>query len=133
MKNATMVYKSPGPHEIHGGNFDYKIIDADEEGALEAAKADGWCLTTDEAKESSKTAPIDQETTRAFPDSPIDFRTIAEVDREIKAANAGLDKQPPTREELETKAKELGITTQANMKDATIAKKIENALTGGVK
>lgn len=49
MKNATMLYKCPGPHEIHGGHFDYTIVDADEEGAIEAAKADGWFETTDEA------------------------------------------------------------------------------------
>lgn len=46
MKNATMLYKAPGPHEIHGGHFDTLIVDADEDGALEAAVADGWHLTT---------------------------------------------------------------------------------------
>lgn len=126
MKNAIMLYKHPGPHEIHGGHFDYIIVDADEEGAIDQALADGWHLTTDDAKGVAK--EVDPETTRAFPDSDVDFRTIADVDREIKTANTGSDNQPPTREELEIKAKELGITVQANMKDATIAKKIEEAL-----
>ena len=43
-----MVYKHPGIHEIHGGNYDYKIIDDTEEAIVEA-KADGWRLTTTEA------------------------------------------------------------------------------------
>ena len=50
MKNATMLYKAPGPHDIHGGHFDHIIVDADEEGAIEQAQENGWFLTTPEAK-----------------------------------------------------------------------------------
>jgi hypothetical protein len=46
MNNPTMLYKSPGPHDIHGGKFDYVIVD--EEG-VDAALKDGWSLTTPEA------------------------------------------------------------------------------------
>jgi uncharacterized protein YmfQ (DUF2313 family) len=95
MKNATMLYRHPGLYEIHGDRFDYIIVDADEEGAIDQALADGWHLTTDEAK-----------------------GVVSEVDPET------------TRDELEAKAKELGITPQSNMKDATIAKKIKEALAG---
>lgn len=35
---------------------------------------------------------------------------------------------PPTREELEQKAKELGISFAPNIKDATLAKKISDTL-----
>ncbi len=49
MKNATMLYQAPGPHQIHGGNFDYKIVDADE---VEEALADGWHMTTTDAQAS---------------------------------------------------------------------------------
>lgn len=56
MKNATMLYKAPGPHEIHGGHFDTLIVDADEEGQLEAAMADGWHLTTPAALEAKEAA-----------------------------------------------------------------------------
>ena len=31
MKLATMVYKHPGKHKIHGDLFDYKIVDAEPE------------------------------------------------------------------------------------------------------
>lgn len=43
---TQMLYKAPGPHEIHGGKFDYIIVDED---GIKAAQKDGWCLTTDEA------------------------------------------------------------------------------------
>lgn len=63
MKNATMLYKAPGPHEIHGAHFDTLVVDADEEGQLEAALADGWHLTTPAALEAKETA--DKATSKA--------------------------------------------------------------------
>lgn len=57
MANETMVYKHPGPHEIHGDSFDYKIVDADDADSLEVALAEGWHLTTTEAKASPVDAP----------------------------------------------------------------------------
>lgn len=47
--SGRMLYKYPGPHEIHGDRFDYIIVD-DEDEAVEAAISEGWFLTTDEAK-----------------------------------------------------------------------------------
>lgn len=55
MKNATMLYKYPGSTEIHGDNFDFIIVDA-EEGEVEQALADGWFMTTTEAKEAATIA-----------------------------------------------------------------------------
>lgn len=49
MRNATMLYKAPGPEPIHGAFLATTIVDADEEGAIEAAQAEGWFLTTPEA------------------------------------------------------------------------------------
>lgn len=49
MSNQTMLYKAPGPHQIHGGKFDYTIVDDDQ---IEATLAAGWYLTTTEAKEA---------------------------------------------------------------------------------
>ena len=94
MKNATMLYKCPGPHEIHGGHFDYTIVDADEEGAVEAAQADGWHLTTTEAKEAGDAAKAKREA-------------------ELNA--------PPTRAELEAKANELGLKFNDKMSDKKLA------------
>ena len=44
---SVMLYKYPGPHKIHGDNFDYIIVDDDN--VYDAIK-DGWFKTTDEAK-----------------------------------------------------------------------------------
>lgn len=101
MKNATMMYKAPGPHEIHGGHFDYTIVDADEEGAIEAAKADGWFETTDEAKAAADEAKAKREA-------------------ELNA--------PPSREELEAKAKELGIKFDGKTSDKKLADLIAASL-----
>lgn len=103
MKNATMLYKAPGPHEIHGGHFDYTIVDADEEGAIEAAKADGWFETTDEAKAAADEAKAKREA-------------------ELNA--------PPTREELKAKAKELGIQFGKKVTDEELGKLIQTKLGG---
>ena len=65
MKNATMLYKAPGPHEIHGGHFDTLVVDADEEGALEAAVADGWHPTTPAALEALEATKAKESKTRA--------------------------------------------------------------------
>ena len=66
MKTPTMVYKHPGIHAIHGDKFDYKIVDEDD---IDSALADGWFLTTTEAKEASvKPAveiPAEEQTTLA--------------------------------------------------------------------
>ena len=48
---SVMLYKHPGPHEIHGDMFDYIIVDED---AVENAIKDGWRKTTDEAKAGVK-------------------------------------------------------------------------------
>lgn len=43
---TTMLYRCPGPHDLHGGKFDYVIVEDDQ---VEATKAQGWFLTTPEA------------------------------------------------------------------------------------
>jgi hypothetical protein len=52
-----MVYKHGGPHEIHGSQFDYLIAEDAEE--LDAMLADGWHLTTDEARAPAPTQADD--------------------------------------------------------------------------
>jgi hypothetical protein len=53
MKPRTMLYKAPGPHQIHGGHFDHIIVDDEQ---IEATLAAGWYLTTPEAKAAHKAA-----------------------------------------------------------------------------
>jgi hypothetical protein len=49
-----MVYRAGGTEEIHGGSFATLIVD--DQDALDAALADGWHMTTDEAHTP---APVD--------------------------------------------------------------------------
>jgi hypothetical protein len=44
---TVMLYKHPGPHRLHGDMFDYIIAEEDD---VAACVADGWHLTTTEAK-----------------------------------------------------------------------------------
>ena len=101
MEFPTLVYKNGGPHQRPGGTFDYKRIVNDDQ--LAAALADGWFLTLVEA---TQPAAIDQ--SEVSPD----------------------DDAPPTREELETKARELGLKFDGRTSDKTLLSKIEAALAG---
>ena len=107
--NQTMLYKCPGSHEIHGGHFDYTIVDADEEGAIDKAKADGWHLTTPEAK-AAREAEL-----------------IAAKEAAEKAKEAKEDEAAPTREELEQAATALGIPFDGRTKDKKLAELIAAA------
>lgn len=98
MKQATMIYRHPGRHQIHDGLFDYMIVSAELEeesgkSQLGQALADGWFLTTPEAKEGTPS-----------------------------------DDQAPTRAELEKKAVELGISFPSNIGDEKLLEKIMKVL-----
>lgn len=101
MKQATMVYKHPGKHEIHGSLFDYKVVSAvpeeeDGESQLDQALSDGWFLTTPEAKEGTPS-----------------------------------DDQAPTRGELEAKAVELKVKFTKKTSDGELGALISVALKEG--
>ena len=48
---TVMLYKSPGPHKFHGGDFDYIVVD---EADVDVSISEGWALTTIEASEKPK-------------------------------------------------------------------------------
>jgi hypothetical protein len=48
-----MLYRHPGPHEIHCDKFDYVIVPGDQ---VEKTIAAGWYRTTGEAKVASQKA-----------------------------------------------------------------------------
>jgi len=49
MKQATMLFKIPGPHETNGDvKYDYTIVEADE---IEKYEKKGWSRTLIEAQE----------------------------------------------------------------------------------
>lgn len=98
---SVMLYKSGGKHKIHGGMFDYIVVD---EAGVEEKIEEGWALTTSQALEH------------------------AEYIKEGKARDDVEDHHPPTREELELKAKELNISFRKNTKNETLLSKINEKL-----
>ena len=86
-----MLYKAPGPHDIHGGQFDYCIVQNDEEQAQ--ALVDGWALTTVDALAAlvSAKAPPQEEKVPApttAPATPHPPAPPAELDRDVLKAEA---------------------------------------------
>jgi len=109
MSFPTIMYRVPGPHKKpRGGTYAYR-------GAADKAEFDellknGWFPSYEEAA-AGKTANKIIEAAEAFEDA---------VD-EVSA---------PTRDELEAKAKELGVSFNARTSDKKLAERIAEALEG---
>lgn len=58
---SVMLYKHPGHHALHGGFYDYVVVN---EADVEKHLADGWALTTDEAKSGPEPAPAPKRSRR---------------------------------------------------------------------
>ena len=101
----ALVYKAKGKYVRPNGTYDFTgVVDAED---LAKKLADGWYPSIEAAVEAKK--PI---LTNEKPASePI-------VD----------DNSPPTREELEAKAAELGIKVDGRHSDKKIAQLIDEAL-----
>ena len=103
-----MVFKAPGDQVLPGGkSYGFKVVHSDEE--TDATVTDGWFPTVPEAIAGK-----------------LDELIAPEV--EHKGALDG--ETPPTREELEAKAKELSLkfgkkTTDAELGEAIAAKLAE--------
>ena len=94
----TLVYKGKGPHSRAGGTYDYAAANDQED--LDAKLESGWFATLPEAIDAN--------------DKP--------------AVAKSEDLSPPTRKELETKAKELAIKFTAKTTDAELSAAITAAL-----
>ena len=100
MEFPLMVYKVPGKHLGAGGSYDFAGVNNAEE--LDAKLKDGWFSSLAEAIEPKKVEPV--------------------VDAKED------DIAPPSRQELEEKATELGIKFDGRFSDKKIAQLIEEAL-----
>jgi hypothetical protein len=95
----TIMYRTPGPHpKPRGGTYAYK-------GAADQAEFDmllgrGWFPSYEDAVAGKIVA------------------AVSEIDTVL----------PATRDELEAKAKELGVSFNARTSDKTIAERIASAL-----
>jgi hypothetical protein len=108
-----MLYRAPGALQIHGGNFDtLTVADADEQ---DAALDDGWALSTPEA--------LDAKAAR-------EAAAAAAVEAQAEAvAQQALsdDTRPPSREELEQMATNLGLPFSARVSDKKLAAMVKAA------
>lgn len=103
MSYPTIYYKTPGPYQ--GNGCTYGTIGVENEDQAKQLRAQGWFATYPEATEKKAASPA--------PEVP-----------------ASDDNAPPTREELEKKAEELGIKFDGRTSDEKLAKKIEDAIGG---
>ena len=111
----TSVYRCPGPHwGPFGTTYDSRGA-ADEE-ALAALLAEGWHATLPAAAEAflNPPAPVAE----APPAEPVPAPVIP------------ADDEPPTRAELEQKARELGIRFDGRTTDRRLLKLITEKLGG---
>lgn len=102
--STTAVYRYPGPFDIHGGKYDFRAV---PDGEVDTYLADGWHLTTPEAKaahEDKTAAPV----VPVVPD----------------------DDAPVTRSELEQKAAELGVKVDGRWSDKRLEAEITSKLGG---
>jgi len=103
----TIVYRCPGdrwgpPHTT------YQSIGVTDQKAFDKALADGWFATLVEAVDAYL---------KPAPEAP-SFEVIKEIPEDA----------PPTRNEMLTKAAEIGLTVDKRWSDKTLANKIIEAL-----
>jgi hypothetical protein len=98
----TIVYRTPGPHKKPRGKT-YAYRGAADQEAFDALIAKGWSASYEEA--------------------------VSKLDKKPKAKAVEIDEvSGPTREELEIKAKELGVSFNARTSDITLSDRITAAL-----
>jgi len=122
MQFPNLVYRSPGPHKCKQGGkigtYCYRQVNNFDD--LTAAIKDGFYPTKALAVEKPDDFNWgDYAEAQGWTDDEPDETETPETS-EIDA--------PPTREELEAKARELGISFNGNTKDATLITKINEAL-----
>jgi len=103
MEFPRFVFKDHGPHQRAGGSYDHALVESQAE--FDAALSAGWFATLPEAIE---TKPVIALPPPALPPPA--------------------DDEPPTRAELEAKAKELGIEFSPNIGDKKLGERIRAAL-----
>lgn len=109
-----MLYKAPGRNEVHGMMLDHVLVhNADE---LEEKLEQGWFEKTTDAH-----AAYVREQARAAEERA----ALANTEAAARANSNAPDTAPPTRAELELKARELGIAFNGKTTDAALSKLID--------
>lgn len=106
----TILYRVPGPWPAKG--FSFATLPAKDQAEYDAAVSDGWHPSVPAAEEAWR--------------NPVAVVVRPELVPALDPVPD--DNAPPTRAEIEQKAKELGIAVHHKHSDATLLKKIEDAL-----
>jgi hypothetical protein len=101
----TMVYRTPGPHAAPKGTYGYMGVADHAE--YDAAIADGWFASIAEAMEGKHAEAV-----------------IAKVEKAQAAVDTITEE---TREQLEAKAKALGVSFNWKTSDEVLAARIAEA------
>ena len=129
----AILYQSPGPHKKPGGGT-YRIVGIKTQEELDAKLSAGWFASSAEAI----TAAGDKATT---PKRVAEWRLKAKAKKTKKRRPSKplgwklpvpvpvIEDAPPTRAELETKAKELGIRFDGRTRDKKLGQLIHDRLT----
>ena len=133
MKLPTILYRCPGPIKNSKGIL-YDFIGAADEAAFAVGLGKGYFATLDEAVEAAgKAAHAPARVVKHHKHNEKKRKSSAAPAKvePAKAEVAKIDEiSPPTRSELEQKARELGIRGVHLMKDETLANRISGALGG---
>lgn len=103
MQFPCLLYKVPGPHKGRGG-VTYKYVGCPDAEAFERLSSMGWHASKEEASTG---------------------KAVKEV---ILSAEAMDDDAPATRDELEQKARELGLRFHPKISDDKLAERIAGAM-----
>lgn len=109
---TVMLFKAPGPEKIHGHQVQYVVVDESE---VDDKLGAGWHMTAIAAGEAyiaEQEALVESERAKAE----------ANAARELND-----DTRPPTRDELEQMATQLGLTFGPRVSDKKLRKMIEAA------
>lgn len=127
MDYPAFVYRCPGAHfGPDGTTYDSLGVNNDEQ--LRAALADGWAESLVKAA-SIYLHPVKFDEPVGNVVSDVDASGTEEIS-EVGQNDASDETAPPTREELEQKANELGIKFDGRTTDRKLLEKIEEVLRG---
>lgn len=105
----TIMYRVPGPHRKPRGGF-YAYKGAADKAEFDALLKKGWFPSYEEAVAGKRAEEI--------------VEAVSDLNNDIDEVS------DPTREELEHKAKELGVSFNSRTSDKKLAERIAEALEG---
>lgn len=111
-----MLYKCPGPHDLHGVQCDYQVVDEDD---IEREEAEGWHRTIPAAHEAYQAAITALPPPLSAP--PMSENATPENDPDQlpglteKQLNA-----PATYDEMKAQATQMGLEYHGNISKAAL-------------